>query len=293
MDSDLKNKKGVLAGIVSILVNVALFALKYWAGIVSGSVALLADAWHTLSDSLTSIIVIAGVRLSGKKADREHPFGHGRWEQIASIFIGFILAFVAYEFIREAYEKFKSHEAADYGMIAVIVTIISILVKEGLSQYALYIYRKTGLSTVRADAWHHRSDALSSVIILVGIFLKKWFWWIDSLLAVIVSLILFWAVYDIIKRAIFSLLGEEPSSELISRIEAIAERTAGTDMHLHHFHIHVYGPHKELTFHIRVPGETNIKEAHQIANQIEMNIFKELNIQATIHIEPIEQSDHS
>jgi cation diffusion facilitator family transporter len=293
LDSDLKNKKGVLAGIVSILVNVALFALKYWAGIVSGSVALLADAWHTLSDSLTSIIVIAGVRLAGKKADREHPFGHGRWEQIASIFIGFVLAIVAYEFIREAYDKFRSHEAADYGMIAVIVTIISILVKEGLSQYALYIYRKTGLSTVRADAWHHRSDALSSVIILVGIFLKKWFWWIDSLLAVIVSLILFWAVYDIIKKAIFSLLGEMPSPELISRIKAIAERTTGTDMYLHHFHIHVYGPHKELTFHIRVPEETNIKEAHQIANQIEKNILMELDIQATIHTEPIVKSNRS
>lgn len=292
MDSNLKNKKGVLAGIVSILVNVALFALKYWAGIVSGSVALLADAWHTLSDSLTSIVVIAGVRLAGKKADREHPFGHGRWEQIASIFIGFILAIVAYEFIREAYDKFRSHEAADYGMIAIVVTIISILVKEGLSQYALYIYRKTELSTLRADAWHHRSDALSSVIILVGIFLKKWFWWIDSLLAVIVSLILFWAVYDIIKKAIFSLLGEVPSSELISRITAIAERTTGTDMHLHHFHIHVYGSHKELTFHIRVPDETNIKEAHRIANKIEKNILKELDIQATIHAEPIERSDH-
>ncbi|MBN2214562.1 MAG: cation transporter [Bacteroidales bacterium] len=287
MNPDKINKKGILEGTVSILVNVLLFALKYWAGIVSGSVALLADAWHTLSDSLTSIIVIAGVRLADKKADREHPFGHGRWEQIASIFIGFVLAIVAYEFIREAYEKFRSHEAANYGMIAIIVTVISILVKEGLSQYAFYIYRKTGISTVRADAWHHRSDALSSVIILIGIFLKKWFWWIDSLLAVIVSLILFWVVYDIIKKAIFSLLGERPSSELISRIEEIAKRTAGRDLYLHHFHIHVYGSHKELTFHIRVPEEMNIKETHQMADEIELKIFKELNIRATIHAEPL------
>jgi cation diffusion facilitator family transporter len=288
LNTDKKNKKGIREGVVSIFVNVILFTLKYWAGIVSGSVALLADAWHTLSDSFTSVIVIVGVRLSGKKADREHPFGHGRWEQIASIFIGFILAVVAYEFIKEAYERFRLHEAANYGMVAMVVTIISVLVKEGLAQYALYIYRKTELSTIRADAWHHRSDALSSVIILAGIFLKKWFWWIDSLLAVIVSLILLWAVYDIIKKSVFSLLGEVPSSELISKIKEIAKRTAGTDMHLHHFHIHVYGSHKELTFHIRMPEEMKIKEAHQIANEIELNISKELDIQSTIHTEPLE-----
>ncbi len=281
------NNKGILEGVVSIIVNIILFTLKYWAGIISGSVAMLADAWHTLSDSFTSVIVITGIRLSGKRADHKHPFGYGRWEEIASIFIGFVLAIVAYEFIREAYDRFKSHEAANYGMIAIIVTIISILVKEGLSQYAFYIYRKTGLSTVRADAWHHRSDALSSVIILVGIFLKKRFWWIDSLLAVIVSLMLLWAVYDIIKTAIFSLLGEKPSNELISKIKVIAKRTTTMELYLHHFHIHAYGAHKELTFHIKIPEKTELKEAHKIATEIELKILKELNIQATIHTEPL------
>ncbi len=287
MSTDWKGKKGILEGIVSIIANILLFVLKYWAGIVSGSVALLADAWHTLSDSLTSVIVIAGVRLSGQKADREHPFGHGRWEQIASMFIGFVLAVVAYEFIKEAYDRFRSHEAANYGMIAIIVTVISIVIKEGLSQYAFYIYRKTGLSTVKADAWHHRSDALSSIIILGGIFLKKWFWWIDSLLAVIVSLMLFWAVYDIIKTAIFSLLGEKPSNELISKIGEIAKRSTKMELYLHHFHIHTYGSHKELTFHIKVPERTEIREAHRIATKIELEILKELNIQTTIHTEPL------
>lgn len=288
MDTGNINRKGILEGVISIIVNILLFILKYWAGIISGSVALIADAWHTLSDSFTSIIVITGIRLSGKKADQKHPFGYGRWEQLASIFIGFILAVVAYEFIREAYERYRLHEAANYGLIAVIVTFVSILAKEGLSQYAFYIYRKTGITTVKADAWHHRSDALSSVIILAGIFLKNLFWWIDSLLAVIVSLMLFWAVYDIIKTAVFSLLGEKPSDELIRKIKEIAEHTAAKDLHLHHFHIHVYGPHKELTFHIRVPEKVEIKEAHRIATLLESKIMEELNIRATIHAEPIE-----
>lgn len=280
-------RKGFLEGIVSIIVNISLFILKYWAGIISGSVAMLADAWHTLSDSITSLIVIGGIKLSIKKPDKKHPFGYGRWEQIASMFIGFILAVVAYEFIKEAYQRFKLHEAANYGTIAVVVTIISVLVKEGLAQFALSIYKKTGLETVKADAWHHRSDALSSIVILVGIFLKKYFWWIDSLLAVMVSLMLFYAVYDIIKCNVTSLLGEEPPKELIDKIKEIAIRTIDMELDLHHFHIHNYGSHKELTFHIKVPDKLAIKEAHRIATKIEAAILHELDIQTTIHTEPI------
>ncbi len=280
------NKKGIREGIVSIIANILLFIVKYWAGIVSGSVAIMADAWHTLSDSLTSIILIAGIKLSGKKSDSKHPFGYGRWEQLASIFIGFVLSVVAYEFIREAIEKFKLHESAHYGTIAIIVTILSVLVKEGLAQYALSIFRKTNLSTVKADAWHHRSDALSSLVILGGIFLKNFFWWIDSLMALIVSLLLFWAVYDIIKSSIANLLGETPPIELINKIDALARKTSKMNLQTHHFHMHTYGPHKELTFHIKVPEEYTIRKAHQIASEIEIVILKELDIQTTIHTEP-------
>ena len=281
-----KNKIGIQEGVVSIIANVILFIVKYWAGIVSGSIALIADAWHTLSDSLTSIVLIAGTKLSGKKSDIKHPFGYGRWEQLTSMFIGFILAVVAYEFIKEAFARFKLHEAANYGTIAIVVTIISVLAKEGLSQYALFLYRKTGLSTIKADAWHHRSDSLSSLIILVGIFLKGYFWWIDSLLALLVSLMLFWAVYDIIKSTITNLLGEKPPEELIKQIDVLARKTSKMNLRTHHFHIHSYGPHIELTFHIKVPAEYSIGEAHKIASEIEIAILKEFDIQTTIHTEP-------
>ena len=97
MKKNQKNSYAYLEGIISILLNFSLFILKYWAGIVSGSVALIADAWHTLSDSISSVIVIAGVKLSSKKPDKKHPFGHGRYEQIAAIFIGFLLGIIAYE----------------------------------------------------------------------------------------------------------------------------------------------------------------------------------------------------
>lgn len=283
-----RDKLGYREGIVSIVVNILLFGLKYWAGIVSGSIALIADAWHTLSDSLSSLIVIAGIKLSSKKPDKEHPFGHGRWEHIASFFIGFLLAFIAYGFMREAILRLGTHESANFGTIAVIVTIVSILVKEGLAQYAFFITRKTGNTSVKADGWHHRTDALSSVVVLAGILLKNFFWWIDSVLGILISLMLLYAVYTIIKETISKLLGEKPSDELIKKIIHIVEKHPWPDLIPHHFHIHNYGNHQELTFHIKLDKNQDIETGHRIATEIETEIREKLHIESTIHVEPRE-----
>ncbi|HDR68160.1 MAG TPA: cation diffusion facilitator family transporter, partial [Bacteroidaceae bacterium] len=128
-----RDKLGYSEGIISIVTNLLLFILKYWAGIVTGSLALVADAWHTLSDSASSVIVVISVKMSSRKPDRRHPFGHGRLQQIASIFIAVLLAIVAYEFMTDAIEKFRNHESTRFGLFAIIVTIISILGKEGLA----------------------------------------------------------------------------------------------------------------------------------------------------------------
>lgn len=283
-----KKKAGYREGIVSIFVNISLFGLKYWAGIVSGSIALIADAWHTLSDSMSSIIVIIGVRLSAKKADQEHPFGHGRWEHIASIFIGVLLGIIAYDFLKESFSQIKLKESANFGTLAVIVTIVSIILKEALAQYAFLIGRKTNNSTVKADGWHHRTDALSSLVILVGIAFKDKFWWIDSVLGIIVSIMLFYAAYVILKESIDKIIGENPSSELIQNIKDIISDLHDTDLLPHHFHIHNYVSQKELSFHIKLDKNVSIEKGHSIVTSIEEKIYAELNIYATIHIEPLE-----
>lgn len=282
-----KNRYGYIEGILSILVNTFLFAIKYWAGVVSGSVALIADAWHTLSDSISSVIVIAGVKLSSKKPDKKHPFGHGRYEQVAAIFIGFLLGIIAYEFLMESIEKLQEKETANFGTIAIVVTIASILFKEGLAQYAFFAYRKTDFSTMKADGWHHRSDALSSVIVLIGIFLKDYFWWVDGVMGLIISGMLFWAVFSIVKDAISKILGERPSEEIVEKIKKIVDNYTETEFHPHHFHLHDYGDHKELTFHIQLDGQMQISKAHALATSIEKVIKQEMNITATIHIEPL------
>lgn len=280
------NKAGYLEGVISIIVNTGLFGLKLWAGIVSGSIALTADAWHTLSDSLSSIIVIFGIKLSSRKADKEHPFGHGRWEQIAAIFIGFLLAVIAFDFFKDSIIQFKTKESANFGTIAIVVTITSILVKEGLAQYAFFVARKTNNLSVKADGWHHRTDALSSVIVLIGIFFTDRFWWIDSVLGFVIAIMLFYAAFEIIKSAINKLLGEKPSDELIDKIKQIINELFDDNYLPHHFHIHNYVNNQELTFHIKVENTMSVLDAHAIATKIENKIKELMDITSTIHIEP-------
>ena len=283
-----KKKAGYREGVVSIIVNTGLFALKLWAGIVSGSIALTADAWHTLSDSISSIAVIVGVKLSSKKADKDHPFGHGRWEYIAAIFIGFLLAIIAYDFIKDSIANFQTRESANFGTLAIVVTVLSILLKEGLAQYAFYLGRISGNISVKADGWHHRTDALSSIVVLIGILFTDRFWWIDSVLGIIIALMLFYAAYEIIKDAINKILGEQPTPELIEKIKALIKENIEIDVNPHHFHIHNYVSSQELTFHIKVANDMDVLSAHQIATDIEKLIKKEFFIVATIHIEPID-----
>ncbi|WP_368323596.1 cation diffusion facilitator family transporter [Odoribacter splanchnicus] len=284
---DQHSKLGYREGLVSVILNLLLFVLKYYAGIASASLALIADAWHTLSDSLTSLVVILGIKLSSKKPDKEHPFGHGRWEQISALIIAILLALIGVEFMKDAIAKLRGHEAADFGWLAYLATVASIVLKEGLARYAFYIARKTGNAAVKADGWHHRSDALSSLMVLAGLFLSPYFWWIDSVLGMLISFMLFYAAYGIIREAVNKILGEEPSEEVIGKVEQIVKAEMGNVAYPHHYHIHHYGDHIEFTFHIKVPGEETVEEAHRKATLIEMQIKTELKIDATIHIEPL------
>jgi len=275
-------------GWISIIVNTFLFGLKYWAGIVSGSIALLADAWHTMTDTISSVVVLISGRISNKPADEEHPFGHGRAEHVAAIIVGVLLAIVAFDFILSAYTKFKSGEPGHFGMLAIIVTALSIVLKEVLARYAFWTYRKSGSSVLRADGWHHRSDSLSSVVILAGIFIGKYFWWIDSALALIVAAMIAYASYEILSKEIRSFLGEEVDPELVKEIQSAVWELLGMNVYIHHFHLHKYGNHQELSCHIKLPPRMPLNEAHAICTKIELMLKLRFELTATIHPEPID-----
>ncbi len=286
MTSD-KYKIAKRAGWISILANILLFGFKYWAGIASGSVAIIADAWHTLSDSITSIIMLVGIWFSVKPADDEHPFGHGRAELMAALIIGVLLAIIGIEFMIESVKRLMERESADYGTLAIVVTAASVVLKEGLAQYARIAGKKSGSRALKADAWHHRSDAISSLVILAGIFLNSWLWWIDGLLGILVALLIFQAAYSVLRETFNSLLGEKPDKDIVDKVAEICRQNMEHEIYPHHIHVHIYGSHTEMTLHIKLKKELPLGEAHNVASDLEDAIRKELNIEATIHMEPM------
>jgi cation diffusion facilitator family transporter len=276
-------------GWVSIVLNTLLFAFKYWAGVVTGSVAIIADAWHTLSDSITSIVVIAGAKASSKPADKEHPFGHGRAELIASIIISVLLAVVAFNFLIESINKLIHKQSASFGLLAIVVFLASAVLKEGLAIFSFWAGKKTNSASLRADGWHHQSDAIASLVILAGIFLQSFFWWIDGVLGIIVALLILYTAIDILLKGANPLLGERPDEELKEKVMTIAKEIYSDNIYIHHMHIHKYGSHTELSFHIRLSGQIHLNRAHKLATRLEQAIKEKLGIESTIHMEPLDE----
>ena len=287
ISNEKKSKYMIIEGIVSVIINVLLFAFKYIVGMLTGSLSIMADAWHSLSDCISSIIVIIGGVFSKKPADKEHPFGHGRIELITSFIVGIMLVFIGYSFFSEAIKNILNKKTASFTIIAIVAMIVSIVVKELLAQYSLWGYRKSGSKSLYADAWHHRSDSITSIIILVGILVGKNLWWMDSVLSILVSLVIFYAAFDVIKSSIEPLIGEYPSEDIIKDINSIAnELNINNDnSNLHHFHIHTYGDHTEITFHMRFPKDMTVEEAHDKVSVLEKSIRDKMNMESTIHIE--------
>ena len=273
-------KLAYVEGIGSIVINTVLFGLKYWIGIMTGSIAIMADAWHTLSDSLTSIVVILGAKVSSKPADKNHPFGHGRAESVASIIIGVLLFIVGSNFFFDAIQRLRSKEAAIFSTSSIIIFIISVITKEAMAQFSFWAYNKTKSHSLKADGWHHRSDAIASAIILISIFLGKNLWWIDGVFGIIVSLLIVYTAIDIMKEAAQPILGEIPKQDSIEKIIKIGERFNLND--IHHIHEHSYGSHLEYTMHVYMPKDSPIYKAYSITKKFREVLRKELNIESTV-----------
>jgi cation diffusion facilitator family transporter len=138
-----------------------------------------------------------------------------------------------------------------------------------------------------ADGWHHRSDALSSIIILIGIFLGGKYWWLDGVLGLIVAGLILYSSFDIIKKVWADILGKSADEKTTRKLKKIVNEMFPEEIYLHHVHMHIYGDHKELTFHIKLPPDMTLKQAHDIANRIEEKVRRDLKIEATIHMEPL------
>jgi cation diffusion facilitator family transporter len=278
-----KEKLGFIEGWLSAIINVLLFGAKLWVGMITGSVAIIADAWHTLSDTLTSGVVIFGFWIAKKPADKEHPFGHGRAELISAIVISILLATVGFNFIVESIDQLRIKKAVDYDLTVVIVFLFSIVLKEGLAQFAFWAGRKIDAKSLIADGWHHRSDAIASGLIIIGAILGRYFWWIDGILGLIVSALILKAAWDIFRDSSSSIMGESINPDLENRLKNLAYDTLGRLCDVHHIHLHRYGNHKEITLHLGLPTIFLASEVNKLVHQLEDAIYKEFKMQATIH----------
>ncbi len=279
------NALGILVVSISMMINILLAAIKYWVALQIGSVAILAEAWHTMSDSLTSLMVLIGFKIAARPPDKKHPFGHGRTELISSLIIAIILSLVAFNFLIESLTRLLLQQSVQYNKAALIIFIISLVIKELLAQISIRTGKKIQADSLVADGWHHRGDALASLMIIIGIFVSSYFWWIDGAMGIIISLIIAYIAYNILKNTVSSLIGEKPGDSLVRQLDRIVRKTTSYNIQLHHIHLHKYGNHRELTFHIVLPGKMKLEEAHRITTQLETVINSEMSVEATIHAE--------
>lgn len=281
-----KQKLGYLEGWVSIVLNTLLFGVKYWAGGRIGSVSMVADSWHTLSDTLTSVVVIVGFWIMARPADDRHPFGHARAENIAAIIIGVLLAVVGAFFGWESVRRLLNRQAVSFSLFAILVFVASALLKEGLALFAFWAGKKAGSQAVIADGWHHRSDAIASALIVVGALLGGRLWWMDGALGIGVSLLIVWAAVGIVRGSSSILLGEAPDEEMKRSVLAAVHQEYPLVNDVHHLHLHRYGSNMELTLHLRLPPAMSVGQSHEIARRIEERLRSELKLEPTVHIEP-------
>jgi len=278
---------GYLEGVLSSIINTILFILKLWVGMMVGSVAMIADAWHTLSDTLTSLVVIIGFWISGRPSDREHPFGHGRAELIGALIIGTLLGVVGVNFFKESVMNLFRHvKPPTFTLVPIIIFALSIAIKEAIAQFSMWAGKKINSRALIADAWHHRSDAIASALIVLGALFGKSLWWIDGVMGIGVSLLILWAAFDVVRSAADDLMGEDVDPVLSGKIQALITEIAPDITHVHHLHVHRYGQHREITLHIRMDGEATLNLVHEVASRIETRLRSELDVEVTVHAEP-------
>lgn len=286
---------GTMVSIVSMIVNILLFAAKFTVGTLAGSVSITADAVNNLSDAGSQIISFISFRISAKPADREHPFGHARIEYIASMIVSFFIVLIGFELLRESIAKIVTPEPPERSWIAVAVLAGSILCKLWLGMFNKAVGRRIDSAVMKATAADCISDAISTGAVLLStavlLIFPNMSLNLDAYMGVIVAVLIMVAGIKILKEAKDSILGEAPSDEIVRQITDIVEHTEGA-LGIHDLTVHNYGPgHVIAALHVEVDGRADIFRTHDMIDNIEKKLRQECGIEATIHMDPIVTDD--
>lgn len=285
-DMETRKKYAYLEAWVSILGNLLLSITKVMLGILTNSVSLMADAVHSASDILTSIVVLIGFKLSSSPADEKHPYGHGRLEFVASLIISMMLMLTGIEFGKTAYFRFMENTVVKGSFWALGITLAGVVFKEWMAQFSMDLGRRADSSALHADAWHHRSDAITSILVAIAIVASKFGYnRVDAVFGIGVSAFVFYVGILIAMESASKLIGEVPSDEELQIIEDLALSVLGVT-YPHGIKIHDYGAYKEISLHILVDKTLSLVEAHDISERVEKAIEKELHSKVIVHVEP-------
>ncbi|HNX34138.1 MAG TPA: cation diffusion facilitator family transporter [Kiritimatiellia bacterium] len=296
MDLNQRAEQAIRITYIGVAVNIILMTAKFAAGFLGNSQAMIADAVHTLSDFATDIAVLIGIRFSRKPKDADHAYGHGKYETIAAAVVGIVLLLVGvkigWDAIHTIFDALKGEAIPKPAQVAFWAAIVSIISKEVLFQKTVLVGRRIENDSVIANAWHHRSDAMSSVGTAIGIgaatFLGAEWTIMDPIAAIVVSFLLLKVSFDIVKDQIGGLTERSLSAEIHNDIEAIALSFPDIS-YPHNLRTRSVGKTVVIDLHVRVNPEMRVADAHAVVSQLEQKLRERFGDDtiATVHIEPL------
>ena len=285
-------RAGILAGTVGIILNALLFAAKLFAGTVSGSIAVTADAFNNLSDAASSVVTLAGAGFSAKPADDEHPFGHGRIEYISALIVTFLIFLMGAELIKSSVQRIIKPAALNFDTTAALILVASIFVKLWISYFDSRLNKRVGSPAIGAAVTDALSDTASTSVSLIALVASRYTSFsLDGYLGVAVALLIFAAGVKILKECLSPLLGKAPDKELS---KAVKEKIVSYDgvIGVHDLIIHDYGPGRVFaSAHAEVPADVDIMVSHDAIDNIEHDIKHDMGINMVLHLDPVTVGD--
>ena len=290
--TEVRTRYGMLASVVGIFCNVLLFSVKLAIGLILSSLAVTADAFNNLSDAASSIISFVVVKMAGKPADAEHPFGHGRIEYIAALIVSFLVIEVGFTFFKSSISKIMHPEEITFDPVPFIILILSILVKLWMAFFNNKLGKRIDSKVMLATAADSLGDVITTSATVISIVICHFTSInVDAIAGLIVSGIVIWSGVSIAKDTLEPLIGQRVPSELYQKITDMVESYEGI-VGAHDLIVHNYGPNRSMaTIHAEVPNDVSIEASHEIIDRIERDAKKELNILLVIHMDPVEMRD--
>lgn len=291
-DPQVRARCGNLAGLVGICCNLLLSAGKFLAGLLTGSVAISADAVNNLSDASSSIITLLGFRLAARPADDEHPYGHGRTEYLSGLAVSVMILLIGAELAKTSIQKILSPEPITTGMVSILILAASILVKFWMAAFNRHVGRLIRSATLEATAADSRNDVISTGAVLIATLLQMQFGWnLDGYMGLAVAAFILWSGWGLVKDSIAPLLGQTPDPELVRHIADVTLSYPGV-LGIHDMIVHDYGPGRQFaSLHAEMAASADVLESHDTIDRIEKYFLEQEGLHVVIHYDPIVTDD--